>query len=300
MMTKYTAKLILLLFVGFWISSCADPRSAPATAPDPAHTETITLWNSEPSNGDTVTAHFVVSAPLAAINQPGVDQPARLTIAAYVRPDSDNAWYETIVNDTFPEWEDILIRYLVAIEAQQGILDSVTAVRALCDSLPAECPDDTSGLIGAENGALEIQGIYQDSVGAAVADTTALGERRDSLGLVLDDRYTLAMWFDNDTSKVYPLARILEDGRIASQGIYLAETNSTTGLKGRGFQLDLASFEAADLDNPNRPIEINWAVCFGPDRPCLSEGTHTLRALATGSESYITAAIILVYAEEQP
>lgn len=300
MTIKNQTKFILLLFAGLLISSCADPRSAPATAPDSAHSETITLWNNEPSNGDTVAAQFVVSAPLAAIHQPGVDQPARLTIAAYVRPDNDNAWYEAIVNDTFPEWESTFIRFLVAIEAQQGILDSVTAVRALCDSLPAECPTDTSGLIGAESDALGIQSLYQDSLAVAVADTTALGDRRDSLGLVLDDRYTLAMWFDNDTSTVYPLGRILADGRLAAQGIYLAETNSSTGLKGRGFQLDLASFEAADLDNPGRPIEINWTVCFGPDRPCLSEGTHTLRALVTGSESYITAAIILVYAEEQP
>ncbi len=147
---------------------------------------------------------------------------------------------------------------------------------------------------------MNIQSIIQDSLDIAVADTTALGDRRDSLGLVLDDRYTLAMWLDSDTTTVYPLGRILEDGRHAAQGIYLAETNSVTGLKGRGFQLDLASFEAADLSRPGRPIEINWTVCFGPGRPCLSEGTHTLRALATGSESYITAAVILVYAEEQP
>ncbi len=125
MMTKHITKSILLLFAGLCIVSCADPRSAPATAPDPAHTETITLWNNEPSDGDTVSAEFVVSAPLAAINQPGIDQPARLTIAAYIRPDNENAWYEGIVNDTFPEWENIFIRYLVGIEAQQGILDSV-------------------------------------------------------------------------------------------------------------------------------------------------------------------------------
>lgn len=297
-MTKYTFLTSVLAF-GALIMSCSDPRTAPATAPEPAHTETITLWQDAVSNGQTISASFEVRAPLAEIDQPGVDEPARLTIAAFIQPDSDVSWYERIVNDSIPAWNDHFIRYLVAIEVQQGIIDSVAAVRALCDTVPDECPDDTSGLIPAEQTALGIRATYQDSVATGQADTTRLGLNRDSLGVVLDNRYTLALWMDSDTTTAYPEGFVDAQGNLGGQEIYLAATNGVTGMKGRGFQLDLAQFEAADLRNPGRPIEINWTTCFiGSTRPCMSVGTHTLHARATGAVSKITAAIVLVYAEE--
>lgn len=298
MMTR-TLTLILLVAIGAVVFSCSDPRSAPATAPEASHTETVTLWVDAPSNGEVISANFEVKQPLAEIDRPGVDAPARLTVAAYIQPDADIAWYERIVNDSIPAWNEHFIRYLIAIEGQQGIIDSVAAVRALCDTVPEECPDDTSGLIPAEQAALELRAVYQDSVSAGQADTTRLGANRDSLGVVLDDRYTLALWMDSDTTTAYPEGLMDSLGNIGGQEFYLAATNSATGLKGRSFALDLAQFEAADLRNPGRPIEINWTTCFiGSTRPCMSVGTHTLHARATGATTKITAAIILVYAEE--
>lgn len=299
-MTKYLY-LFLFLTIAFAVTSCSDPRTAPVLAPDPAHTESHTLWVNAESNGQTISASFNVSAPLAAIGRPGVDTPARLTIAAFIEPDDDVLWYEKIVNDSLPAWDQTFIRLLVAIEVQNGVIDSVNGIRALCDTLPEECPADTSGLIAAEQNAMNIRSTYQDSVDAAVIDTTALGARRDSLGRVVDDRFTLAIWMDADTTTAYPEALSDEEGRLYGQEIYLSLTNSATGLKGRSFYLDMAQFEGADLRNPDRPIEFNWATCFvGSSRPCLSEGTHTIHARATGAVSKITAAVVLVYAEEQP
>ncbi|MCL4306068.1 hypothetical protein KJZ99_09150 [bacterium] len=301
MMTKPKIFICLLILAVSSITACDDPRTPPVTAPNPAHTETILLWQNTASNGEIISAEFEVAAPLASINLPGVDRPARLTIAAYVLPDDDVEWYESIVSDSFPAYSTEIVRYLVGIETQQGVIDSVAGIRALCDSLPEECPSDTSGLLSAESQARSIQETFQDSLDIAIADTTELGDRRDSLGLVLDDRFTLALWMDGDTTTAYPDGLLLPDGRLSGQGIYLAETNSQSGFKGRGFQLDLAQFEAADLNNPGRPIEINWTTCFpGSQRPCLSVGQHTLSARATGAVTNITAAIVLVYAEDRP
>ncbi len=297
-----TKKLsILLLAAGaVLLFSCADPRTPAALAPELSHTETIVLWEQAVSNNATISADFTVRAPLADINQPGLDEPARLTVAAYIVPDADVYWYESIVGDSIPAWTNAFIRYLVAIERYQGVLDSVAGVRALCDTVPASCPPDTSGLIPAEQSAGLALAPYQDSLAVGVADTTRLGATRDSLGIVLDNRFVLALWMDGDTTTVYPDALLDGAGRLSGQGFYLAATNSETNMKGRGFELDMAQFEAADLRNPGRPIEFNWTTCFiGSTRPCLSEGTHTLHARATGV-SRITAAVVLVYAEERP
>ncbi|MCB9357951.1 MAG: hypothetical protein H6508_07110 [Calditrichaeota bacterium] len=299
MMTKRYLQIAFLIWAAFGVLSCDDPRTPPLTGSEPSNTETVVLWESAASDGSILSAQFEVKRPLSPINFPGVDQPARLNIAAYFRPDADVMLYEQIVNETLPSYDDQIIGYLVGIESAQGILDSVAAVRALCDTLPSECPDDTSGLIPAENAAQPVLAAYQDSLDAAIADTTALGVERDSLGRVLDDRFTLSLWFDDDSTSAYPEALLQEDGRLGGQGLYLAETHAQTGLKGRGFQMDLARFSAADLNLPMRPLEFNWTTCFpGSERPCMSVGTHTLRARVTGAESYITAAVVFVYAEE--
>lgn len=299
MMTKLSTILLLLACAALIVASCADPRTPPPSAPVESNTETITLWHDAQSNGNVLTASFDLDRAIANYVTPdGFVQPARLSISAFIRPDNDIAWFEAIVNDTFSIWEDILIRYAIGFEEQKGVLEDIAALRALCDSLPETCPDDTSGWIPAEHVADSLKAIYQDSIDVAVADTTALGGRRDSLGLVLDDRFTLTIWLDDDPSAGYPLATRLEDGRIAGQGIYLAETNFTSGLKGRGFDLNLADFYVADLNKVDRATQVNWADCYREGEPCLAQGTHQLHARVTGAESYVTAALILVYAEE--
>ncbi|MBL0060552.1 MAG: hypothetical protein IPP40_03450 [bacterium] len=203
------------------------------------------------------------------------------------------------MNDSIPAWNDPFIRYLVAIEGQQGIVDSVVGVRALCDTVPENCPDDTSGLIPAETAALGIISLYQDSLRNRPSRYNSFRHYARLIRVVLDNRYTLALWMDSDTTTAFPDGLIDAEGRIGGQQFYLAATNGATSMKGRSFHIDLAQFEAADLHNPGRPIEINWTTCFiGSTRPCLSVGTHTLHARATGAVTKITAAIVLVYAEE--
>ncbi|MCB9367851.1 MAG: hypothetical protein H6507_01880 [Calditrichaeota bacterium] len=299
-MTKYILTFICAVSV-VGVLSCSDPRTAPTSTPNPTHTESITLWEDAVSNGQIISADFEVLSELAQIGHYGIDTPARLTVAAFIEPDADIAWYESVVNDSLPAWDEEFIRYLVAIEEQQGTIDSVNAIRTICDSIPNECPSDTSGLIPAEDAALAIQAVYQDSVDVAAVDTTRLGQVRDSLGLIVDDRFTLALWMDDDTTTAYPEALKDSLGRLGGQEIYLAMTDGRTGMKGRSFQIDLSQFEGADLNKPTRPIEFNWSTCFiGSTRPCMSVGLHTLHARVTGTVSKITAAVVLVYAEDLP
>ncbi len=300
-MTKHLYTLLWAVTLIALVMSCSDPRTAPAVAPDAAHTESITLWENAPSNGQILEANFEVRDALIPMNELGSDVPARLGIAVYIQPDSDIDWYEKIVRDSIPGWTEEFVRYLVAIEVQDGILDTINGIRALCDSLPELCPDDTSQLMSREQAALELRATYQDSVDAAVTDTTRLGDNRDSLASVVDNRYTLALWMDDDTTTAYPNALADSSGRLYGQSFYLSPTNEETGMKGRGFQLDLDLFDGANFDRPGRPLEFNWTKCDpGSADPCMSVGPHTLRARATGAVTRITAALVLVYAEERP
>ncbi|MCC6477220.1 hypothetical protein IT157_09215 [bacterium] len=305
--TRRRVHALMVILAAILAGACADPRTNPTTAPDPGYTETIVLWDSVLSNGEVLTAQFNVDQQLATIQTPGVDAPARLTLAAFIHYDGDLYWYEGIVEDSIPAWTPKFISYLIAIEQHQGVIDAIAAGRALCDTLPEQCPDDTSSWIADEAEALEQRALYQDSVAAGQADTTRLGVARDSLGVVLDDRYTVAIWLDDDTTTVYPEAVFATDGRLDGQELYLAETRIDTAAtpddttKGRGFTLDLAQFSAAQWGNPGRPIEINWVSEFpGTDSPWLSPGQHTLRARVTGNRTSLTGVLVLVYAEERP
>jgi hypothetical protein len=299
--------LIAVLAIGFAVfSGCSDPRSEPPTAPDAAFTETITLWQDTPSNGETITANFRVDRPLAPILHPGTDAPARLTVTAFIEPDADILWRERIISDSIPFWSDpntgLLIYYQIQRSVPESVLDSVAGIRACCDTVPQGtgcCPSDTSGLSAAHAAAQAEFDRWQDSIDIGVADTTRLGMARDSLGIVLDDRFTLALWLDGDTLTVYPEAVYRGDGMtLTGQEIYLATTGQN-GFKGRTFRINTAQFAAADANNPTRPIEINWAVCSpAGTRACLSAGEHTLRARVTGAATRITATLVLVYGEE--
>jgi hypothetical protein len=289
---------LLILSIVLW--SCADPRSEPSTAPDPGYTQTIVLAENRSSNGQPITMNFEVENQLASIVRPGLDQPARLFVTASIRPDTDIEWREAIIADSIPLIGSPLVSYLVEIVAAQSDIEDLTVLADSCAANPTECPPDSlAALQAAIAEADSTLSANQDLFNQGVADTTRLGLARDSLGIVLDDRYRLSIQFDGYPLVAYPNAVFTDSNlALAGQDIYLAATD-TNGVKGKTFTLDMAQIDAADLNNIGLPIELNWTTCTSVDRPCLSVGTHSFVMSVTGAETWVSAVLVLVYAEER-
>jgi len=295
----------VLIAASLWafMGGCADPRSKPLAPASPGYTETIVLWNGAVSDSEKISAPFTVDQPLAPIRQLGVDHPARLTLVAFISPDSSIQRRETITGDSLPKLTDSLTLYQATVFAREFSLDSALLVDELVHQDSTCC--DTTGL-----GALieQLQAdliVWTDKWTAAMTDTTRLGLERDSLGHLLDDRYRLAIWMDDDTTTRYPQAAFDTLGFLGGQAIYAAATGDSTtalpGMKGRGFALNLDKFSAADPVNPRRSLEVNWTQCFtGLSLPCMSPGAHTLHVLVTGPGSRVTGTLVLVYEEVTP
>ena len=294
------ACMILLTMAVAWFSGCADPRTEPLRSPDPGYSETLTLWQDASSNGQMISTTFSVARELAPIVNPIEDTPARLTLWAYIAPDGDIVWMEAIINDSIPPRRDQIIEYLIQVDQLVRHLDSLIYFDSLCTANPDTCDsttyDDEIAATEADTAALNAL------VAGVVADTTALGARRDSLAAVVDNRFALTLWLDNDTTAAYPEAVFVNSElMLGGQEIYLADTDTTSGYKARRFQVDLNSFESADANHLGLTLEVNWTTCFpGSTRPCLSPGDHTLHARLTGADTRITATLVLVYGDENP
>jgi hypothetical protein len=234
----------------------------------------------------------------------GVDHPARLTVVAFISPDADIVRYETVTYDSLPFTDSLINGYQVTVFALEFSLDSALYIDSLCD-VDTACGFDTTGLDALIDTLQVLLPYWTDKWTAARADTVRLGLERDSLGHLLDDRYRLAVWMDDDTTTRYPQAFFYADGFLGGQAIYAAATGDSTtalpGMKGRGFALNLDKFSAADPVNPRRSLEVNWTQCFaGLPLPCMSVGPHTLHALVTGPGSRVTGTLVLVYEEVTP
>ena len=302
----------VLIAASLWafLGGCADPRSKPLAPGSPAYTETIVLWDQALSDSTKISKPFTVDRPLAPIRQLGVDHPARLTLVAYISPDDDILRFETVTGDSLPKLSDSLIAYQVMIFALEFSLDSALYIDSLCDAgllPPDSCsPEDSlARWLFIEQAQADLV-FWTGKWTAATSDTTRLGLERDSLGHLLDDRYRLAVWMDDDTTTRYPQAAFDSLGFLGGQAIYAAATGDTTtplpGMKGCGFALNLDRFSAADPVNPERSLEVNWTQCFTglEELPCMRVGPHTLHALVTGPGSRVTGTLVLVYEEVTP
>jgi hypothetical protein len=249
---------LVIVFAVVLVMGCADPRQAPIAPGTPAYTRTVVLWEDVASGGTPRSATFVIDRELAA---------ATVTVAGFIMPDSDILHIEAIQNDSIPAKMDTITYFLVR-------LDSLGP-----DSLWS--PDTT------------ILGLaLRDSLQWNIDDTTEMGVRRDSLILLVDDRYVLSVWADVDTTERYPEAIYLDEAgdTLSGQHFYASPSDTVTGMKGRSFQLDLRAWSAADIANEGRPIEINWLSRLIP-------GEHTISVRMTGSGSRITGTIMLVIGE---
>jgi hypothetical protein len=296
----------VLVAASLWglMGGCADPRNEPLASRSPGYTETIVLWENSVSGGSKISAPFTVDQTLTPIRRLGIDHPARLTLVAYIHPDTDVVRYETVAQDSLPFLTDKLTALQVKIFAYEFSLDSALIVDSVCRIDP-NCGYDTTGLGAFIAGLSDSLIVYNGTLTTVVGDTTRLGDERDSLGHVLDDRFRIALWMDNDSTIRYPGASFDTLGFLTGQQIFAAATGDSTspypGLKGRGFDLNLDSFQAADSLNPTHSLEVNWTQCFiGLQLPCMSVGEHTLYALVTGTDSRVTATLVLVYEEVTP
>jgi len=247
--------VFVICLAALFAAGCADPRTPPPTVSTPAYTQTIVLWENVVSGGTPQSATFEVGTLLES---------AMLTVAGFITPDDDILWYEALIGDSFPATTNRITGYLVGL-----------------DTLG---PDSTwsheDSLVGM---------AIRDSLNQAVAETTAMGDRRDSLIIVVDDRFVLSLWLDADTTERYPDAVFLDEAAtlISGQHFYSSPTDPSSGMKGRSFQLRMRQWNAADPANVGRYIELNWLSRLTP-------GTHTLRGKLTGSGSKITGTIVLV------
>ncbi len=300
--------ILLIAALSSLTGGCSDPRSEPLQPAGNGYTETKVLWDNVPTNGGVVDAAFTVDHELAPITDPLNDVPARLTVIASIIPDADILHREHIISAEIPPLGDQIVAYLVQLNQRQRRLDSLAHLDSLCSANPDSCalydPPIDSTTYDAEITQLQADtAAYNDSVATLVADTTALGATRDSLAAVVDNRYTLTIWLDDDTTSTYPEAVFtsLTTPTLGGQGIYLAVTDTSNGYKSRRFEIDLNSFHGADPNRLGRFIELNWLCYPGTTPPCIGPGTpHTLRARVTGAESRITATLVLVYAEANP
>jgi hypothetical protein len=204
--------------------------------------------------------------------------------------DSLVTWFraagDTVENTAYDRLVEI--QTLCADTAHPDTCPTLYVAPAVVDSLITWVQTDTTA--------------YHDTLNVLIADTTAFGMLRDSLGRVVDNRYNLTLWLDDDTTATLPEAVYLTaDHQVGHQGIYLAATDSVTGYKGRRFELALNNFMAAnpDPDYLGHEREFNWVTC-GSSHPCLSPGDHTLRARLTGSDAKITGTLVLVYERTTP
>jgi hypothetical protein len=301
----------VLIAASLWafVGGCADPRSEPLAPASHAYTQTIVLWDSAVSSGTKLSAPFTVGQPLAPIRQLGVDHPARLTLAAYIVPDADIRRFEIITVDSLPLLtKSVNDTFQVNVFNLTFTLDSALFIDSSCTANP-NCGFDTTGLDSLIDTTRAQLNYWTAKWLRAVADIERLTPEADSLARVLDDRFQLAIWMDDDTTTRYPEAAFDTLGRLRGQRIFAAATGDTTtplpGMKGRGFSLNLENFSVADPVNPGRSLEVNWTQCFvGFESPCLSDsagmGPHTLYARLTGPGSRITGTLVLVYREVTP
>ena len=298
---RWGALMILAMATLVWFGGCADPRTEPLQQSTHGYSETIVLWMDQVSNGQAIDATFEVKDPLSE----STEAPARLFLIAYIRPDGDINWYESIISDSIPPLVDQMTLLFIELNAAEDALDSLFTLDSMCTANP-----DTCTLLGINPDTLDYY-IAQwqadtvalhGSVNGLVADTTELGLRRDSLGRVVDDRFVLTLWLDDDTTATVPEAIYVDtEYTVAGQGIYLAATD-TNGYKGREFELNLKSFDGA-ASAPEwigEPYEYVWTCNFGETDNCLFVGTHTLRASLSGTDTRITATLLLTYAENTP
>jgi hypothetical protein len=295
-----TAVLVAATLLVVW--GCADKRTPPTAPPELGYTQTFPLWMNAVSGGNFLSAEFFIPQELAPIITPGVDTPAQLTVAAYVLVDGQMIRYEEIRDSLLPDDVTILLNLLIDSTASAGHADTLHRLDSICAAHPQSCPADSLARLRHDLDSTRAHLTHDSLVSAqARADTTVLIIERDSLAGVLDNRYVLSLMMDADTTVVYPEA-VFRDAQntLGGQGIFRAATNSATHMKGRGFNLPMDRFEAADHANLGLPLTVNWTTCFsGSTRPCLSQGSHTLHVRLTGAGSTVTGSLVVVYADRR-
>ena len=265
---KVLEPLLLMCLMALLVAGCADPRTPPTASSESAYTRTIILWEDAVSGEQALSATFRVDSVVL--------ESSILTLWGFIHPDSSIDSMEALVNIWLPAKANKITGYLVVM-----------------DGLGADSTwSHEDSLVGIAT---------RDSLNQAIAETTAMGDLRDSLIVVVDNRFVLSVWLDEtayDSLAKYPEAVYLDDTTLSGQHFYASPSDtdsvSVPGTyimtKGRSFQLRMRQWNAADSSNVGRYIELNWLSRLTP-------GEHTLRSRLTQEGSKITGTIVLVYGE---
>lgn len=239
----------LLILIGLisvlGLSACTDDRTRPTKPVEPSYTETYVLMDRMVSDGQVVSATVDVRDVMSA---------ATLNIYCFVKADDDLNDFENY-GESIENLESFIAD---TIDARLGVLEYLEQV----DSLTV---DDSLELADLR----VMKTTSRDSI-------FTLSMLRDSLDVILDDRYQLAVKLD-DGDWVYPNAVALGPSTLRNnsdiwadtlmldfladttyiwgQGIYRTATDGD-GWKGKWIQLDLTEFWIADLDytQVSRPV----------------------------------------------
>jgi hypothetical protein len=208
---------------------------------------------------------------------------------------------ETLLTQTLDSLRGTAIPYTNSEFAWRGQTYSCDTTRPFAHMIPdsASPIPDTTGIdstLAALDSTLE---LLEMQFFKARLDTTILGLERDYLGIALDTYYALSIALDSVNTFYVPNAVYVDaTGRLKGQDPFNAAVDTTTGLIGRGFLLDLGQLQAADITHIGHTIEVNWATCFsGSSSPCLAPGVHTLYVRLAGPQSRVTGTIVLVYGQ---
>jgi len=218
--TLYNSTLIVALAaLIFLASSCSDSRTAPTSPAAPSYNQTVVLFDRAAAAGADKIGTFT---PRDTIVE------AQLYLYGFLKPDAG--------------------------------LNAYTELGVQADSLK----DAISGVDGQIlNIRIKENKTHEDSV--AIDSLQAVRDdldnrrnfklqQRDSLDTVLDDRFKISVWLDNDPYEYYPNAVFLDstvypflhsDHSLWGQGFFLTQPD-TAGWRGMRIILDLSGFWVAD------------------------------------------------------
>ena len=284
--------LLIALFTGSaWLTGCSDERTAPTKPHDPSYTQTILLMDSVAAMGNDLTANFTLRDNIAQEDSDG----GILFLYGYLLPDDDINLFDRyeVENDSIAE---------VILGFDGAILEIELK------------PDKT------HQDSLELDSLWNLKNGE-LAQIDLRNDARDSLDIILDNRYKLSVWLDDDAYEYYPNAAFLDstvipflgsDMTVWGQGFYFAPANER-GIRGMRMRINLSEWWVADAgwetNDPYIPDALparggtmpelfpirNWLDRLTPNT------THTIHARfgAPGTRTALTASLYVVYETAQ-
>lgn len=269
----------IVIMVLMW--GCEDDRKAPTVPGVPTYSQTLTIINERPSNGDTLMVSFQLR-------------------------DSVTSAYLYITGTLLPEAG---LSLMDSLKEKVRVLDSII-VRLSARILDLELIPDTLRTPEQNRELDSLRGVR----GAKEAEKAGHNARIDSLDTRLDDRFKVGIGLDNDGVFLHPRAIFLDSSAVPShlrsgervvwgQGFFLPDPDAS-GWRGKTMRLNLARFWVADETyhppaKPSRPSDPDALPELYPQEwiSRLNPGPHSLKIFfgSPGTQTRLTVSLYLVY-----